>query len=250
MPSELVKQGGALVRSESAELMSALTAMASNPNFDADKVAKLMEVGRQMRKDEAEAEFNRELSDLQQCLPRIRKDGRVFYQARDAGKPPTDFHFATYDNIDKAIRPLLAQRGFSLSFDMEPTDKGDVYIGTLHHRLGHSKSSRLRLPADTSGGKNAIQAVGSTDSYARRYLVTRLLNIVTEGQDDDGNAISVITEEQVMALETMVADAKLSDKEKAGFFDLIGFRSIAEITKAAYPIAFRALSAKVKARQK
>jgi hypothetical protein len=39
---------------------------------------------------------------------------------------------------------------------------------------------------DSSGGKNNIQGMGSSFSYGKRYTTTALLNIVTEGEDDDG----------------------------------------------------------------
>ncbi len=185
-------------QSESAALMHALTQVASNPSFDADKLSKMLEVVRQLKRDEAETAFNLALSELQPRLPRVGKDGHVKYPSAKGGD--VDFHFATYDAIDKAIRPLLAEFGFSISFDTEVGTTGDIYIGTLAHKLGHSKISRMRLPSDTSGGKNALQAVGSTDSYARRYLVTRLLNIVTEGQDNDGNSIGFIGENETNKL--------------------------------------------------
>ena len=51
-------------------------------------------------------------------------------------------------------------------------------------------------------------------------------------------------------LETMIADAKMDERGKAGFFELFGVRSVAEITQAVYPSAYRALVAKVKARAK
>ncbi len=137
-------------QSESAALMQALTQVASNPNFDADKLSKMLEVVRQMKKDEAETAFNLALSELQPRLPRVGKDGRVQY---GEGTKKVDFTFATYDAIDKAIRPLLAEFGFSISFDTEIGTTGDIYIGTLAHKLGHSKISRMRLPSDTSGGK-------------------------------------------------------------------------------------------------
>ncbi len=34
---------------------------------------------------------------------------------------------------------------------------------------------------------NEIQSVGSTTTYARRYLIDMHLNIARRGQDDDGN---------------------------------------------------------------
>jgi hypothetical protein len=198
-------EGGAVAApsSESGALMAALVAKASDPSFDADKMAVMIRSLRELREDEAKAEFNRALAEMQIKLPRITKDGHVKYPSSKGGD--VDFKFATEENIDKAIRPLMAEYGFSFSFDSEPTPDKVIYIGTLHHKLGHSKTARLQLPADTSGGKNAIQAVGSTASYARRYLRKALLNLIEEGEDNDGNVVGFLEEREVNNLIDMCA---------------------------------------------
>jgi len=227
--------------SDSSVLMRLVGQAATDQRFDADKLGKMLEIVRELKRDEAAAAFNEAMSLLQPKLPRIGKDGRVKYK-------DVDFRFATYENIDKAIRPLLAEFGFSLSFDTEFTDKGDVYVGTISHRMGHSKSSKMRLPADTSGGKNAIQAVGSSDKYARRYLTERLLNLVTEGQDDDGNGVGLIDQKQLNSLLDMKIAAEMDDRQTLAFLKLIGVERFEDINQAAFPIAYRALQGKVRAK--
>jgi hypothetical protein len=47
---------------------------------------------------------------------------------------------------------------------------------------------RLRAlfrPRRTQGGKSNVQAVGSTNSYLRRYFACNIFNIVIVGDDDD-----------------------------------------------------------------
>ena len=46
----------------------------------------------------------------------------------------------------------------------------------------------MPLPPDVGPGRNALQAMGSTLSYAKRYLAEMLFNIVRENEDDDGQA--------------------------------------------------------------
>ncbi|WP_396584252.1 ERF family protein [Bartonella grahamii] len=43
------------------------------------------------------------------------------------------------------------------------------------------------FPFDATGSKNNIQAVGSTLTYARRYLLGMLLNVARKEDDTDGN---------------------------------------------------------------
>ena len=46
----------------------------------------------------------------------------------------------------------------------------------------------MKLPADTSGSKNVVQAIGSSVSYGKRYTMQALLNITSGGEDDDGHS--------------------------------------------------------------
>ena len=58
--------------------------------------------------------------------------------------------------------------------------------GVLRHRAGHEEEAEIELPADASGDKNPVQAVGSTMSYGQRYVTRMLLNLTSRGEDDDG----------------------------------------------------------------
>ena len=44
----------------------------------------------------------------------------------------------------------------------------------------------MPAPLDTTGGKSNVQAVGSTNSFLRRYVACNIFNIVVVADDDDG----------------------------------------------------------------
>lgn len=164
-------------------LLNAIVQMASDPSVDADKLEKLLAMQERMEARQAERQFNEAYARLSHDLPRIKKDGGVEYKGKEA------FRFATWENIDRVIRPMLQAEGFALSFDTSPrTGEGGgiVITGTLSHIAGHKRTASIPLALDNSGGKNNIQGMGSTFSYGKRYTATALLNIVTEGDDDDG----------------------------------------------------------------
>jgi hypothetical protein len=47
----------------------------------------------------------------------------------------------------------------------------------------------MTLPADIGKGRNDVQAVGSSTTYGKRYVMSALLNITTgETRDDDGQS--------------------------------------------------------------
>ena len=75
-----------------------------------------------------------------------------------------------------------------LSYSDEPREGGQILIrGRLKHLPGgHYEDSFMLAPPDTTGGKSNVQAVGSTNSFLRRYIVCNIFNIVVVGDDDDG----------------------------------------------------------------
>jgi len=85
------------------------------------------------------------------------------------------------------VKPVLKKHGFSFS---QPTksDEGGVSVKTvLYHESGELiESEWLTLKPD----KNTPQGAGSAITYARRYSLTSFLGLVSEGEDDDGNAAS------------------------------------------------------------
>jgi hypothetical protein len=106
------------------------------------------------------------------------------------------------------------------------------------------------LPADTSGSKNSIQAIGSTISYAKRYTVTMLLNIVTVGQDDNAVAACQITKDQEEQIITMVEACELTESEKVKFSEYIGVPTISEIQAARYNDVMEVLRKKISLKHK
>jgi len=100
------------------------------------------------------------------------------------------------------------------------------FVAVLRHRAGHSEKYHLSLPVDKSGAKNLTQGGGSTQQYAKRYLLTAILNIVAEGIDNDANSVVPINEDQRLTIETLVSDKHADLKRMLAW---LGVPSIAEI---------------------
>ena len=117
----------------------------------------------------------------------------------------------------------MQQYGFAMSFRVEHKAEGVSVTGVLMHRAGHREETTMLLPTDTSGGKNAVQAVASSVSYGKRYVMCAMLNISTRGEDDDGYAaapVATITEAQAKAIRDMLA--KCRPETQAGFVNMYG----------------------------
>ena len=79
-------------------------------------------------------------------------------------------------------------------------------------QAGHKEEAELVLPADVSGGKNPVQAVGSSLSYGQRYVTKLLLNLASRRLDEDDDARSA---GQGQAERDAIADINALETEAA-----------------------------------
>lgn len=159
---------------------------ASDPNVDADKMERLYALMERQQAQQAEIAFNDAMSSAQGKMGRI---------SADATNPQTRSKYATYGKLDKALRPIYSQYGFSLSFDSTDSPKEDHarFLCYCSHSAGHTRTYRIDIPVDGKGAKGndvmtKTHAVGSGASYGMRYLLKMIFNVAVGEDDDDGNA--------------------------------------------------------------
>ena len=110
--------------------------------------------------------------------------------------------------------------------------------------MGHSESTTLEAAADQSGGKNAIQAIGSTVTYLERYTLLALTGLATHEDDDGaGSEAEYINEEQMMTINEFIESTKA---DFAKFKKYMGVDEIDKILAPDYKKAIAALKAKEK----
>jgi len=218
------------------DLLSILAQAVVDPRMDVAKMERLLEMHRQVTEDQRRVEFSAAMARLQAVLPQITKEGRIVVSGTERSR------FARIEDIDTAIRPLLAAEGFSLAFDTEAQDKGLLISAKISHAAGHSETRSLLLPVDAQGAKSPVQGVGSTVSYGRRYLIKMLLNITERGEDDDGQGGSQpITEAQAADLAALLTETK-SDEPR--FLTFMGVARVEDILARDYKRAVTALETK------
>jgi hypothetical protein len=217
-----------------------LTEMARDKTLDVTKLEALLKMQREMAAEEQRTAFRAALARLQSQIGQLSKAGVI---ETPSGRKS---RFLRLEDIDNAVRPLLAAEGFSLSFDSTP-GQGNMttYTATLAHCDGHAETKTLALPIDTGAGRNAVQSMGSSVSYARRYLIEMHLNIVKKGEDDDGGGGPLpLTEAQLVELKTALGsgDERAFLAVYGGTWDAISQRNF----KAALGMIQRKNAAKVK----
>ncbi len=155
--------------------------LARDPTVPVEKLEKLIELQERIMRHNAKAEFDRAFAEMQGDIPIITERGEILVDGKLRSR------FATNEDIQEVLRPILKEYGFALRFRNEVNDNGkQKVVGILSHRGGHSEQDEFVCPPDKSGGKSDIQAMASTRSYGQRYCTIALVNIATRGEDDDG----------------------------------------------------------------
>ena len=207
---------------EPTSFLAVIARAAADPRTDPPKMQALLNMQTQIEDREAQKEFTRSFIALQEELPPIRRDGKIEIREKDAsgsrerGRVQQSTPYATFNNIMKAIKPLLIKHGFALSFATEPVGERLLVKGILDGH-GHQRTTSFPLPAETSGSKNNVQGWGSSMSYGKRYCTIALLNIVSEApedQDADGYTGNLKPAKGGGLAEVPEDDEKISPRQK------------------------------------
>lgn len=166
--------------SDNAAVLSLIERLVLDPNVDVSKVERMFDLQERLIARNQEAAYNAALAIMQPSLPEIEHKG----------KGNNEKSYAKWEDIHSQVTPILTANGFALTFRTSDEAGRIKVTAVLRHRDGHSDETSITLPSDQSGGKNAVQAVGSSVSYGKRYAACALLNIRTRGEDDDGKAAS------------------------------------------------------------
>src|SRR3990167_9063665 len=208
------------------------------PGFDVSKLREILELQREVRRDEAAAAYNEAMNAAQEEMRAV---------SQDASNPQTRSKYVSYAALDKAIRPLYTKHGFGLSFDTaDGAPEGHVRVVCKVSCGGHSEFPHIDLPADGKGAKGGdvmtkTHATMSAITYGKRALLKMIFNIAESGaEDDDGNAAGndAITEDEVATLRQKIIDLD-ADLPKVLAFNKVG--RLEELTSKQYKKAIAAL---------
>jgi hypothetical protein len=135
--------------------------------------------------------------------------------------------YADFAAIARVVDPIISKHGLSYRFRTVQADKISVTC-VLSHEAGHCEETTLAGPADQTGNKNAIQAIGSTLTYLQRYSLVQALGLAA-AEDDDGKTgapVDFITDEQADELMALLKETK---SNFLAFLKTIKLESLTEI---------------------
>jgi hypothetical protein len=180
-------QGGEVVhqgRSSNAvsipmdQRMAMLREALTNPDVNPEKAIAMADLMWRMEDRERESEFNRAKIAAIRDMPAIYKRGTNTH---------TSTRYAKFEDLHRAVMPVLARHGLTIDFRIGNEGRDITVQPLLRHENGFvEEGGIMRGPADEGKGRSAIQAVGSASSYLKRYTMRAMLNIIEDGEDDDG----------------------------------------------------------------
>jgi len=227
-----VRPEAPLLQQHDGGILDVIARAASDPSVDVEKMERLFALKERMDDQERRRQFWAALTAFQAEAPRITKYGKT-----------DKAQFAKLEDIDVAVRPLLAKYGLALSFDTEFVDARVLMTARMSHSAGHFEEKKLPLPVDKGPGRNDIQAMGSTVSYGRRYLTKMWGNIIEVGEDNDGaGPRKVITQAQADQLNDLLAEIGGGEKER--FLKWAGVEKLADVPAAKFGRGMEVLLAK------
>jgi hypothetical protein len=212
-------------------LVSMIERAAMNPDIDVEKLERLMAMQERILERDAAAEFSKSMALAQSEIGRV---------SADAKNSQTSSRYATYAQLDRAVRPVYTEHGFALSFGtLDSAPETVLVVCDVMHRGGHTKRYQICMPADGKGAKGndvmtKTHATGSAMQYGMRYLLKAIFNIAIgdDPDDDDGNAaegIPLITETQELELDAMIHDNELDRARFMAWLAEHGPETLAEI---------------------
>jgi len=210
----------------SAELISQAIAKGS----DLVQMEKLLELQIKVDAIKAKKAFVVAMAQFKENPPKIKKDSKVDFTS---AKGRTFYNYASLADVTNVLIPSLSKHGLSATWRTKQNGKVDVTC-VMTHILGHSEETSLAADSDSSGGKNSIQAIGSTVSYLQRYTILAICGLSTFENDDDGagSTAEYITAEQKSTLLDHLNDKSVSEGK---LLKVAGVSDIDKITVKQYP---------------
>jgi len=195
-----------------AEFRSAIATIAADPSTSDERLALLIALRTEMEKEHSDLSWATALNACQKQMTTISKD---------SDNPQTRSKYASYEQLDKALRPIYTEAGFSVTFTTCPDECLAEMVRvkmSLMHIAGGQVEYLVEMPCDGKGAKGnqvmtRTHATGSALTYARRYLLCLAFNISTG--DDDGNSAGG------KVVNGKPREQSLSDKVKNSYDDML-----------------------------
>lgn len=205
-----------------------LLAIAVEKGADIDQLTKLMDLKERYEAANAKKAFYAAMSKFQSMVPTIKKTSQVSFNT-------TAYKFAPLGSIAEQIRDSMKDCGLSYRFEQK-LDKGIEITCVVTHIDGHSEKTTITAEADKSGGKNSIQAIGSTVTYLQRYTLIGGLGLTTADDDIDAQvAISTGNTLDINQINLVEGACKAQNRDLNKLLNWVGVSRTKDIPVKSWP---------------
>ena len=242
--------------SQDASLLGIIERVACNPDADMERMQALLK----MRAEEEERQRQIAREDREDAARRAWLSAFANVQAeigpifRSRKNDHTKSTYATLEDIERVVTPVLSKHGFSTtSIPVACEVAGCIRMRlTIGHADGHERHYEDDFPLDGAGAqgkvnKTDIQAKGSTQTYARRYLKASALDLAFT-DDRDGNRPQQRDEDAEPISEDRVkhirAELEQLGADEAAFCEYLKVPNLMEMPAGKFGDACNALAAK------
>lgn len=158
-----------------------LLQLALQNNAAIDVIERLSALQEKAEAKSAEQSFFRALHAAQEEVPAIEPNKQV---KTNSGK--LMYQYASYEQLDKALRPIYIKHGMGISFSGAEAPAGKVRVlCCVSHRDGHAERYQLDLAIDQGAAQlTKTDAELAAQSKAKRRILRNIFNIVDDLDDE------------------------------------------------------------------
>jgi hypothetical protein len=199
-----------------------------------ETLEKLITLQERWEANEARKAYNEAMARAKAEIPPILKRGDIEHNGRHIAK------YAKLPDALKAVEPILSKNGLSISYRTS-SQNGEIIVACIvTHAMGHREETSLPGKPDTTGAKNAIQAVGSAVTYLQRYTLFAALGLAAS-EDDDGKASQTGTANPISADDaaSLRAKMKAAGLAEARFCTVMKIEAVEDLPSSKYDEAER-----------
>lgn len=150
-----------------------------------ETLERLMALQERWEASEARREFSEAIAAAKADIKPVVKRQKASF---DTNKGHTEYAYENLAAIADAVDPVLTKHGLSYRYQSKVDGMMVTVTCILSHRRGHHEETTLTAGNDTTGSKNAIQAIGSTVTYLQRYTLKLALGLAATKDDDGGGS--------------------------------------------------------------
>ena len=184
------KKSKALANTKAIDQSSAemLISRAIDKNVSVETMERLLKMRRELKAEFAKEEFDKAMANFQAECPAIKKSKQVL----NKDKRTVRYRFAPLDEIVKQVKDRLKSNGFSYTTDTDVKEEWVTVICKVTHSLGHSDTSKFKIPIDKEAYMSHAQKFASALTFAKRYAFCNAFGILTGDEDDDAVETDVV----------------------------------------------------------